>query len=143
MDVRVEAVVTRVEGALAWVQAIREEGGCGRCHEPGGCRTGMLNDVLGARCQEYAVDNALAASVGARVWVEVPDGLPLRAAGWAYGLPLLGLLCGAALGQWLGGELSAAGGAGFGLLLAWGLVGRQGRMAAQTGWRPRLVGIVQ
>lgn len=143
MDVRVEAVVTRVEGTQAWVRVTGEEGGCGRCHEPGGCRTGMLNEVLGARCQEYAVLNGLAASAGSRVWVEVPDGLPLRAAGWAYGMPVLALLVGAAGGQLLGGELLSAAGAATGLLLAWWMIGRHGRQAAQAGWRPHLVEIIR
>lgn len=140
---RVEAVVTRVEGPLAWVKVTAEGEGCGRCHEPGGCRTGMLNEVLGGRCREYAVANELAAVTGARVAVEVPDGLPLRAAGWAYGLPLLALLGGAALGSLLtAGDLGSVVGAAGGLLLAWLVVGRHGRQAARSAWKPRLVEIL-
>lgn len=140
---RVEAVVTKVEGEQAWVRVSRPEGGCGRCQEPGGCRSDMLAEVLGPRCNEYALDNALHAQAGARVGVEVPDGLPLRAAAWAYGLPLAGLLLGAALGRLAAGsDAASALGSLLGLVLAWLVVGRHGRLAARAAWRPRLVEIL-
>lgn len=140
---RVEAVVMRVEGSLAWVKVSPDGAGCGRCHEPGGCRTEMLSDMLGARCREYAVDNGLHAGTGARVAIEVADGLPLRAAAWAYGLPLLALLVGAAVGRWLlATDVGSAVGAGLGMLLAWVAVGRHGRQAARGDWKPRLVEIL-
>lgn len=84
---RIEASVVRVEGDLAWVRA-GGQGGCGRCEEAGGCRSDVLGDVFGKRCREYSVENSQAAQPGQQVSIEVPDGIPLRAALLAYVMPL-------------------------------------------------------
>jgi sigma-E factor negative regulatory protein RseC len=93
---QVEGIVTRLDGSRAFVQ-IQRSGGCGRCQEAGGCQSGSLADPLGKRCQEYAIENPDDAQPGSRVAVEVPDGATLIAALLAYGIPVAGLLVGAAI----------------------------------------------
>lgn len=142
-SVRVEAMVTRTEGELAWVKVVQEGGGCGRCEEPGGCRSAMLGDALGVRCREYAVANTLQAVQGVRVAVDVPDGVPLRAAGWAYGFPLLGLLLGAAVARACGaGDASMALGAALGVCAAVGFARWRARKIDVNSMRPQLVAIL-
>ena len=90
----------------------------GACSECGGC---------GGRCQLFAGANdgridvprssPMALSVGQEVTLELPDSQLRQQALVGYGLPLLGLVAGAAaLQPW--GDLAAAGGALVGVLLA-------------------------
>lgn len=58
--------------------------------------------------------------------LSLPEGALLRLVGWAYGAPLLGLLLGAALGQWLSGDLLALLLGVLALLTVWWGVGRVG-----------------
>lgn len=89
-----EGTVMRLEGVIAHVKVMREQG-CGRCHEVGGCG-GQGHE---AKCQEFVVDNTFGAHQGQRVRIEVPEGAALSAALLMYGLPLLALLAGAGLGR--------------------------------------------
>lgn len=103
-----EGTVTRLEGSIARVSVLRQQG-CGRCHEPGGCG----GQGHGERCQEFLVDNAFGARPGQRVRIEVPEGATLKAALLLYGSPLLALLFGALLGRVSGlGDAAVALGAG-------------------------------
>lgn len=88
---RLEARVTRVVDARTFV-SVTGKSGCGRCEEPGGCRSDMLGEVFGSRCREYEVDNLAGARAGAVVAVDVPDGVPLRVALLVYGMPLAAML---------------------------------------------------
>lgn len=139
---QVEGVVTRLDGVRAYVK-VQRIGGCGRCHEAGGCQSGSLADPLSKRCQEYAVDNPRGALPGARVAVEVPDGATLMAALLGYGVPVVGLLLGAAIGQYLAAsDLGAVVGGSLGLFLA--VVGIRGvrRSDAVRSAQPRIVDIL-
>ncbi|MGC3964362.1 MAG: SoxR reducing system RseC family protein [Rhodocyclaceae bacterium] len=140
---QVEAMVTRADARLAIVRVVKTSGGCGRCDEPGGCRSAMLGEVLGPRCGEYAVDNVLAAVPGTRVTLEVPDGAPLRAAVLAYLVPLLLMLCGAALGQWLtASDAWAAAGAMAALALSLGILRRGRAHHSMRLLQPRMVRVL-
>ncbi|MFA9438516.1 SoxR reducing system RseC family protein [Uliginosibacterium sp. sgz301328] len=140
---QVEAVVTRIDARQAIVKVVKTDGGCGRCDEPGGCRSAMLGEVLGPRCGEYAVDNVLAAAPGARVTLEVPDSAPLRAAVLAYLVPLLLMLCGAAVGQWLtGSDAWAAVGAMVALALSLGILRRGRAHHSMQSFQPRMVRVL-
>lgn len=135
-----EGVVTRIEGARAYVKVIRT-GGCGRCHEVGGCGGVSQNE---SRNQEFLVANAFGASAGQRVRLEIPDGATLKAALLAYGLPLLALVfgAGAAFFVWqtdLAAALGAAGGLLFAVLGVYGLRGTGFLQRAQ----PRITGLAQ
>lgn len=122
---RREARVERVENGQVWVSAELEHG-CGRCEEPGGCKSGLMSKPLGERCNTYVLEASVALRVGQRVELELPDHAVVQAALMAYGLPLLAmLLCGGFASllfvhdRWV--ALSALAGLG----LAWWAVSRK------------------
>lgn len=93
---RVEGVVSRIEGSIAVVDVATQKG-CGRCDEPGGCGGGLA--AGGPACsRSYQLPNKLGVKPGDAVILTVPSGTLLRAAAWAYGLPLVLGLLGAFLG---------------------------------------------
>lgn len=112
--------VVSLEGEHALIQVLG--GGCGRCHEPGGCGGQQLTQMFCSTPRQYRVRNLPGARPGDLVTVVLPAGVLSRHATLGYGLPLLGLLLGALLGQLLAGNGGALGGAGLGLVLAWGAV---------------------
>lgn len=133
----IEGVVRRIDGGDALVELTAPQGGCGRCDEPGGCRSGILARPLGQPCREFRLRNAIGARVGDRVVVRLQDGAVARSALAAYGLPVLGLLAGAAAGVTLlagiDADVAGAGGSIVGLGLATGALGwlrRRGRAGA-------------
>ncbi len=134
--VQAEGVVLRCVDGLAQVK-VQRAGGCGRCHETGGCG-GVEREQ--ASCQAYLVGNPLGAQPGDRVLLEVPPGAALRAALLAYVLPLAAVLLGAlvASGLWhsdLAGVLGALSGLSISLLY---LRSRGARQAC----RPQIAGIL-
>ena len=100
------ARVTRVAGPHAWVIS-EAPASCGACGGKG-CGSSAFNRLWHPDTPEYQVDNALGAEPGEAVVIGMAEGALLRATGLGYLLPLLALLGGAGLGQWLGGELAAA-----------------------------------
>ena len=95
-------VVLRVDGAYAEVEVQPVSGGCGRCHEEGGCGSNLLNESLRPRhLSVYRLPNTIHAKTGDAVIINIAEGAVLRAALWAYLLPALLLIVGTALGQWL------------------------------------------
>lgn len=114
-----EATVVALQGDEAVVRT-EKQGGCGRCHEPGGCGGQSLSQMFCAKPREYALLNTIAAEVGDKVVLGVPDGVLNRTALLAYVLPVVGVLLGAIGGRALAGSDSAAVvGAAVGLLLGW------------------------
>jgi sigma-E factor negative regulatory protein RseC len=110
------ALVTRVEDGTAWV-ASKAPSSCGACGGKG-CGSSLFSRFWHPDEPEYRVDNPIGAGVGDAVVVGVPDGALLRAALASYGMPLLLLLGGAGLGNFLFGEPGAIGGGLCGLGLA-------------------------
>lgn len=111
--------VIAVERGAVWVETLRRTG-CGRCDEPGGCGNPGGSRVLGARerlGQVKAVNGTRETlAVGDLVRVGVPADAVLRGALTVYLLPLLMLLLGTALGDWLApGDIGAFAGAAAGL----------------------------
>lgn len=138
MEVR--GVVVRLEGPLAWVRVDGQGQGCGRCDEPGGCRSAKLTHVWRAPVSEFALDNQIGAGLGQAVRIVIAEGAALRAALIGYGLPCLSLLLGAALGTALG-EMAAIFGAGLGVLAGFLLQRKILRSTVQH--KPRMVGIAE
>ncbi len=95
-------VVRAVEGQQAEVEV--EQGGCGRCHEKGGCGGQSLTRMFASGPRRYRVDNQFGAAVGERVTIAIADGNVRRAANLAYGVPLLAALAGALLGTAVYGD---------------------------------------
>jgi sigma-E factor negative regulatory protein RseC len=112
-----QATVVATEGGYARVRP--ETGGCGRCHEQGGCGGQNLAQMFCSTPREFRVLNPRGAVVGERVTVVVGSGALQRGATRGYVVPLLGLMVGAVAGDTLGGEPTAIAGALAGLALGW------------------------
>lgn len=112
----IHAVVRALEGEEALVEV--EQGGCGRCHEEGGCGGQNLTQMFCSGPKTYRVTNPVGASVGDRVTIAIAAGSVRRTANLAYGVPLAAIIVGAALGTSLGSDLGAILGAALGLALA-------------------------
>lgn len=112
----VRGVVSAVEGSQAVVEI--EHGGCGRCHEKGGCGGQQLTQMFCNGPKSYTVDNSLGALPGERVTIAIAGGSVRRTANLAYGVPLTAAIAGAVLGAPLGGDAGAILGAGAGLVLS-------------------------
>jgi sigma-E factor negative regulatory protein RseC len=106
-------------------------GGCGRCDEPGGCRSARITHAFGPVNDVFELPDPqhVATHVGQTLWLELPEGAALRAALRAYAVPIIGILIGALAGHHLAGghDLATLAGAGAGLLLAI-LLGRATRL---------------
>jgi sigma-E factor negative regulatory protein RseC len=116
----IRAIVRALEGDQALVET--EEGGCGRCHEQGGCGGQNLSRAFCSGPRRHRVENRVGAAVGERVTVAIQPGSVRRSANLAYVLPLASVLCGALAGMVIGGEPWAIAGALGGLALAVGYV---------------------
>lgn len=112
----VRGVVRAIDGLQAVVEI--EHGGCGRCHEEGGCGGQQLTQMFCSGPKTYNVDNSLGALLGERVTIAIADGSVRRTANLAYGVPLISAIAGAALGAPLSGDAGAILGAGAGLVLS-------------------------
>lgn len=105
----IRAIVRAVDGNQAVVEV--EAGGCGRCHEEGGCGGQSLTQMFCSGHKTYRVDNLSGAKPGDQVTVAISAGSVRRSANFAYGLPLLATIGGALLGMSLSGDVGAVLGA--------------------------------
>lgn len=108
-----------------------EQGGCGRCHEKGGCGGQNLTQMFCSGPKAYRLRDPGGLSVGDRVKVAIAAGAVRRSANLAYGLPLAGLIGGAVVGMQVAADAGAMAGGAAGVLLAWLLV--RNRVRAHTG----------
>jgi sigma-E factor negative regulatory protein RseC len=130
MEQTARVVRADADNVYALVEVIG--GGCGRCHEAGGCGSAHLTQMFCLAPRRYRVRNDIQAATGAVVTVVMPAAALRRHIALAYGLPLIGLLGGALLGD-LAGEAGALVGAACGLGLAWGLVWKRMTQHAASG----------
>ena len=136
---RREARVERIENGRVWVSAETEQG-CGRCQEPGGCKSGLMSKPLSARCNTYLIESNADLSVGQRVELELPERAVLEAALFAYGLPLvLMLVFGATAALLLAHDGWVAVSALCGLGLAWLIVPRASNREKMRAMRVGLI----
>lgn len=122
-----QAVVRAVDGGEAVVEVA--QGGCGRCHEKGGCGGQNLTQMFCTAPKTYRVANDIGAQVGERVVIAIGAGSIRRTANLAYGLPLLSAIGGALLGSALNGDLGAVGGTLGGLALSFAYIRWRSRSA--------------
>mgnify|MGYP001816387320 CR=1 FL=1 len=120
--------VVAVENDGLWVETIRQST-CGSCAAQQGCGHGLLNRIADGRRNYVRVLGAApaiaACAVDDQVRISIPDQVILRGSLVVYMLPLLCMLslaAGAVLLWPMSQDLAAAGGAGAGLLLGFGLV---------------------
>jgi sigma-E factor negative regulatory protein RseC len=122
--IQAQAVVVAVERGVARVRVSDRQDGCGRCDEPGGCRSVRIAHVFKAPEEEFRVPDTLGLQQGDRVLIRMADGAPLRGAMVSYGLGAALLVVGAGLGHlWAGGGQQdayalAGAAAGLGLTMA-------------------------
>ena len=114
--VTIRAVVRSLQGETALVEV--EQGGCGRCHEEGGCGGQQLTQMFCSGPKTYRVINAVGAAIGDRVRVGIAPGSVSKTANFAYILPLTVAFAGAALGTSLSGDAGGILGAVAGLVIA-------------------------
>jgi sigma-E factor negative regulatory protein RseC len=134
----IRAVVRALEGNEALVEV--EQGGCGRCHEEGGCGGQHLTQMFCSSPKTYRVENRFAAGVGEHVTVAIGAGSVRRTANLVYVLPVLAGIAGAFVGARLGGDLPAIIGAASGLVLSFVYVRfRSSGSAAVSVERPYIV----
>lgn len=123
--IEAHGVVTRLEDGDAWVLVERHSGGCGRCDEPGGCRSIGLAYALKTPDEEFRLPNRIGAQVGDAVGIQIDARMPLRGAFATYGVAVALLIAGAALGHSLapvaGEDLVAFAGGASGLAAAIGV----------------------
>ena len=116
-QVIVRAVVRAVDGESALVEV--EQGGCGRCHEEGGCGGQQLTQMFCSGPKSYRVTNAVGAMIGDRVKIAVAPGSVRRTANLAYILPLTVAIAGAVIGMPFGGDIGAIVGSVCGIFAAY------------------------
>lgn len=134
----IQAIIRRLDGTIAHVEV--EHGGCGRCHEAGGCGGQHLTQMFCGGAKTYDVDNDIGAAVGDRVTIAVTAGNLRQSANLAYVLPLAATIAGAVLGTALGNDLTAVLGAGIGLALAFLVVAiRSRRPLGNLNERPHII----
>lgn len=121
-----EAIVARIEGDQAYVEVAGAGQGCGRCHEAGGCQSGILSQMFRQAPRQFRIHNTIGAAPGEHVVVCVAEGATLRAALLAYLVPVLLLIAGAFAGTIFGGAENADAGALLGSLFGLALAGAAG-----------------
>lgn len=121
----VQAVVRAVDGGEAVVEVA--QGGCGRCHEEGGCGGQNLTQMFCTTPKTYRVANDIGAGVGDGVQIAIGPGSIRKMANLAYGLPLLAAIGGAMLGGTVNGDAGAIWGALAGLALSFAYLRRRSR----------------
>lgn len=114
---KTQGIVISLDGEYAWVRM--DEGGCGHCHEAGGCGGQRLEKIFCDKPAVFRVYNPGNAQPDERVTVAMQAGALSCSAMHAYGMPLLVLFVGAFGGLALAGEAGAMTGAGLGLLAGW------------------------
>lgn len=103
--IETEAVVVKLENAVAYVQAERKSS-CSGCSESN-CGTSVLSRFLGMKAPLYRVRNEVGAKVGDRVVIGVNESGLFKGALLFYILPLLLLFAGALAGSALADSAEA------------------------------------
>ena len=117
-----------------------EQGGCGRCHEKGGCGGQQLTQMFCSGPRQYRVANDTDVRVGDRVTIAVPAGSIRKTANLAYILPLTAAIAGALIGMQVSGDPGAMLGALVGLVIAFLYVKRKAaRRVDDPAFHPHIV----
>jgi sigma-E factor negative regulatory protein RseC len=92
--------VVKVERGAILVET-QSRSACSHCSTEG-CTTSVVAKLFSIKHNRLHLENSLGAKLGDQVVIGIPDDLLVRAALWAYLLPLMGLLAGPAVGGVLG-----------------------------------------
>jgi sigma-E factor negative regulatory protein RseC len=117
---QVQGVVQSVTGGIATVAVTVSTGGCGRCHEPGGCGGQNLSRSLCAPVKTIDLANTANAKVGELVFVQIDESTLRGFTTRVYVFPVIAVLLGAGIGNLLTdkGSIGAVLGAIAGFALA-------------------------
>lgn len=115
-----EAVIVKINNSVAYVETQRVSG-CGHCDPQKGCATSTLTKFFGGKKTFFKAMNPIDAQVGDSVVIGVEDGAVLKGSLAVYLLPVIFVLAGAGIGNYLGSsvtkrDLFAVIGAGTGLV---------------------------
>ena len=100
-------VVISAKGEMAEVEGQRRST-CGGCAVNGACGTSLIARYFGRRRSMLQAHNAIGAEPGDHVVFGLPEGALLEASFFAYLVPLLAMIGGAILGEFLAGLWSPA-----------------------------------
>lgn len=95
------AKIVELEGEFAWVETQRESA-CGACAVNKGCGTATIAKVLGKKRTRVRAINRLNAKLGDEVVIGIQEQALVRGSIAVYAVPLVFLLLGGMLGEWLG-----------------------------------------
>lgn len=123
-------VVVSVRGDMAEVQSERR-GTCGDCAVKGACGTSLIARYLGRKRLLLRAHNALGAGPGDRVVLGLPEGALLEASFIAYLVPLLAMIGGGVVGEYIAGLLAP------GYVQATSVLSGLGALAAALWWLGR------
>ena len=137
-QITILGIVRGLDGEKALVEV--EQGGCGRCHEEGGCGGQQLTQMFCSGPKAYEAENGIGAVVGDKVVIATAPGSVRQTANLAYGVPLLGAIGGAVIGMQLGGDVGGMFGALLGLTGAFAYIRiLTKRGAGESLARPRII----
>jgi sigma-E factor negative regulatory protein RseC len=94
------AVVTKCSGTQATLE-IERRTACGLCGQKRGCGNATWGKMLGHESHDFTADNQVNAKVGDSVVVGVDEQAVLNSALFLYVVPLLGLLIGTLIADYL------------------------------------------
>jgi sigma-E factor negative regulatory protein RseC len=138
-----QGIVIRAGAATAWVKTVRA-GACASCASRDQCNAGQ-----GAQDQEVEAINLAGARAGDRVQLAIRTGALLKATFMLYIFPILCMLAGGAVGDWIAPNFDtnpsivamlAAMGCFGGALIVVHIGGR--RMGANEEYRPKIIRIL-
>lgn len=122
------ALVVAIQGDSAWVE-VKRQSSCSACQSGSSCGTSVIASFFPQRSMRLQVPDHQGAQVGQWVMVGLDESALQSAALLVYILPLVGLIGGAILGQWLGNhwwsgsmELASVAFGLLGMLTAFGAV---------------------
>ncbi len=101
--IRERGCVVRIAGSFAWVSC-ESRVDCERCAQGKGCGGGLLSRLLGDRLFQLRVPVPDGVSVGDQVQLGISERALLGAACLMYLFPLLALMAGALIGDFVGGD---------------------------------------
>ena len=138
-----EGIVIKLGDTTAWVKTTRSSA-CNHCASRESCQTGKQGKEM-----EVEVTNPVGAKIGDRIVLYFETSSLLKAAFLLYVFPVLCMMAGAALGQWLSPRYQinpSLGSAAFGflsLVLSFVLVKmRSDRLARRDNYKPRIIRIL-
>jgi len=106
--IEASAIVVSAGAGRALVRITQRPGGCGRCHEPGGCQSLHLTHALAPQRETFWVEDTLDVKEGESVRLLMHERTPVYAALLSYGLAVALMLVGAAVGAAVAGGDGAA-----------------------------------